>query len=299
VEDYTLIVNSNFTDWLTLDPTVGSVSGSGNMDIDITFNSAGMEIGDYYANVVVNSNDPANPQVIVPCTLHVADQISIDLTAMLEGTYSSSEMMTTLNSSAMLPLNQPFNTVPWYYSGTESVISIPNIDVVDWVLVELRQTAGSASTASPATMIGRQAGFILNDGSIVDIDGASMLRFDVVISQNLYAVVYHRNHLGIMSASPLAGVGGTYTFNFSSVAGQAYGGTSAQKQIAPGVWAMYGGDGDGNGIIDVNDKILEWKIQAGTKGFKAEDYNLDGQVNNPDKDDCWLPNINKASFIPE
>lgn len=299
VEDYTLIVNDNFTDWLTLNPTSGTITSAGNTDIDLTFNSAGLDLGDYYANVIVNSNDPINPQIIVPCTLHVADQVGIDLTAMLEGPYSSPEMMTNLNSSAMLPLNQPFNTAPWNYSGTESAGSIPNPDVVDWILVELRQTAGSASTATPATIIGRQAGFILNDGSIVDIDGVSALRFDLIISQNLFAVVYHRNHLGIMSANPLVNAGSTYSFDFSSGAGQAHGGTSAQKQIVSGVWGMFSGDGDGNGTVNINDKLLEWQIQAGTKGFMGEDYNLDGQVNNQDKDDYWLPNMGKSSFIPE
>ncbi len=91
VEDYTLIVNSNFSDWLTLNPTAGTVAGSGNMDIDLTFNAAGMDLGDYFANVIISSNDPANPQVIVPCTLHVADQIGIDLTAVLEGPFRGSK----------------------------------------------------------------------------------------------------------------------------------------------------------------------------------------------------------------
>jgi hypothetical protein len=235
----------------------------------------------------------------VPCTLHVADQINIDLTAVLEGPFAGTEMLTTLNAAGMLPLTQPFNTAPWNYTGPETVAAIPNPDIVDWVLVELRQTSGDASTATPATMIGRQAGFILKDGSIVDMDGVSVLRFDLVISQNLFAVVYHRNHLGIMSASPLINAGGSYTLNFSSGSAQAYGGTSAQREVASGVWAMFGGDGNGDGTVDINDKLLEWQIQAGTKGFTGEDYNLDGQVNNPDKDDCWLPNQGKSSSIPE
>jgi hypothetical protein len=40
-------------------------------------------------------------------------------------------------------------------------------------------------------------------------------------------------------------------------------------------------------------------IQAGTAGYKAGDYNMNHQVNNPDKDDKWLPNLGKGSFIPE
>ncbi|MEZ5199661.1 MAG: GEVED domain-containing protein [Bacteroidales bacterium] len=298
VEDYTLVVNNNFVDWLTLNPITGSVAGSDNMDINVSFNATGMEIGDYFANVIINSNDPVYPQVIVPCTLHVVDQISVDLKAVLEGPFAGNEMQTTLNTSGMLPLNQPFSAVPWNYSGTESVAAIPNADVVDWVLVELRETPGDASTATPATTIGSQAGFILKDGSIVAIDGISLLRFDLVIAQNLFTVVYHRNHIGIMSASPLANAAGAYTLNFSSAAGQAHGGPSSQKEIAPGVWAMFAGDADGNGTVNMDDKLLEWQVQAGTKGFMGEDYNLDGQVDNQDKDDCWLINNGKTTYIP-
>ena len=61
-----------------------------------------------------------------------------DLTILLEGPFNGIDMNTTFNDNGILPLNQPYNTAPWYYPGTESVASIPNPDIVDWVLVELR-----------------------------------------------------------------------------------------------------------------------------------------------------------------
>ena len=42
-----------------------------------------------------------------------------------------------------------------------------------------------------------------------------------------------------------------------------------------------------------------WSTQAGETGYKAGDFNLDGQVNNPDKDDYWVPNFGADSYIPE
>jgi hypothetical protein len=299
VEDYTIVVNSSPYNWLTVSPMSGTISGHDEMPVTLTFNSEGLAEGDYHANVKINSNDPDEPQVILPCTLLVTDQINIDLTAMLEGPYSASEMQTLLNDSAILPFNQPFNSVPWNYSGTESVTSIPNANVVDWVLVELRQTPGDASSATSATMVGREAAFILKDGSIVDLDGVSVLRFDLVVNQNLYAVVYHRNHLGIMSANPLVKLGGNYLLDFSTGAGQAHGGISAQKEVVSNVWALFSGDGNGDGTIDINDKVPDWQIQSGNHGFMSNDYNMDGQVNNLDKDDCWVPNSSKNSLIPE
>ncbi|MFU8843923.1 MAG: C25 family cysteine peptidase, partial [Bacteroidales bacterium] len=78
-EDYTVLINSGFTDWLTLDPASGTVPGSGSTNVDLTFNTAGLEIGTYYANVTVTSNDPVTPSVIIPCTLHVSGDQFVEL----------------------------------------------------------------------------------------------------------------------------------------------------------------------------------------------------------------------------
>ncbi len=51
-------------------------------------------------------------------------------------------MNTSINDRGSIPLSQPYNTPPWNYTGDESVISIPNADVVDWLLLELRETEG-------------------------------------------------------------------------------------------------------------------------------------------------------------
>jgi len=222
---------------------------------------------------------------------------NVNLKAFLEGPYNGPNMNTSLSDQTIIPLSQPYNIAPWNYSGTESVTSLPNSQIVDWVLVELRD-AVNAESASPATTIARQAAFILDNGSIVDMDGASMLRFDIVVNQNLFAIIYHRNHLGFMSANPLVKSDGNYSLDFSLASEQALGGTDSQKEVTPGIWAMYSGDGNNDGSINIDDNILEWNIMAGTKGFLPEDYNLDGQVNNKDKLDYWLPNVGNGTVIP-
>jgi hypothetical protein len=169
VEDYTLLVNSNFGDWLTLDPTSGSVPGSGSANVNLTFNSTGLEVGTYYANVTVTSNDPVTPTVIIPCTLHVVEEFVADLKVFLEGPFAGTGMNTVLYQSGHLPLTQPYNTAPWNYAGTENVAIIPSADVVDWVLLEFRDAPLGAPSATPATTVERRAAFILIDGSIVDL----------------------------------------------------------------------------------------------------------------------------------
>ncbi len=210
---------------------------------------------------------------------------------------SSGIMNTTLNPN-LLPLNQPFNSPPWNYPGTESVAAIPSIDITDWILIELRDTT-QASLATEETRIARKAGFIKSDGSIVDIDGINFPHFDVPISNDLFLVVWHRNHLGVISAMPLVNVNGVYGYNFTSGPDKAHGGLDAQNEINTGVWGMIAGDANSDGEIFYNDILDTWYIEAGNNAYLSSDFNLDGQIDNCDKDDYWLHNSGSGSFIPE
>lgn len=139
------------------------------------------------------------------------------------------------NQLGYIPLFQPYSGAPWYYDGTESVVFIPNSDVTDWVLIELRETAGGPSTATPDTRIARQFGFLLKNGEVVGTDGASNLTFDVVPLDNLYVIIWHRNHLGVMSAVPLILSGDIYNYDFTSAETQVYGSSLGHKEIAAGI----------------------------------------------------------------
>ena len=173
-------------------------------------------------NAWVNINNiTLNEGIPLPLTVNGSitgtDGVIVSLNAFLEGPFDVTNMSTDLNPS-VIPNNQPYNTPPWSYSGTESVGAIPSGSISDWILVELRDTPGSAATATPGTRIARQAGFILNDGSIVSTDGISNMIFGVAVSNNLYVIVWHRNHLGIMSAVPLTFGGGLYSYDFTTAA---------------------------------------------------------------------------------
>ena len=222
---------------------------------------------------------------------------TVNLKAFLEGPVKGTEMETNLNLKNLIPNNQPFSDYPWYYSGTENVGLIPNSDVVDWVLVEYRD-APSASSATSATMIGRQAAFLLKDGSVVDLDGSSNLQFNYSLSNQLYVVIYQRNHLGILSNYALLELGGEYNYDFTSGVNQAYGGSSAQKQIVPGIWGMISGDGNCDGEVSDLDITDIWATHAGEGVYEFGDYNLDGNVDNIDKDDILIPNLGSEGQMP-
>lgn len=226
----------------------------------------------------------------------VEPQIECEIRAFLEGPFNGVVMNTNLNDLGYIPLSQPYNTAPWNYPGLESVGSVPNSSVVDWVLIELRN-AMDASLAVPSTIISRQAVFMLNDGSLVGLDGVSNPIFCNIPIDHLFLVIQHRNHLGIISANPVTESGGIYTYDFSTLAGQAYG-TDSQKNLGGGVYGIYAGDGNADGDINLADKTT-WQNQAGKQGYKSGDFNMNGQVSNADKNEMWLPNDGKGTYIPK
>lgn len=233
--------------------------------------------------------------------------ITLDIKVFLEGPYDplTHVMSTILQTSNYIPLSQPYNPpLPyynnnnpgWLYAGTENVAAIP-ANVVDWVLVELRDAVDAASAIS-GTMIGRQAAFLLDNGTITGLDGTSMLNFNLNIVNNLFVVVWHRNHLNVLSASPLVESGGVYSYDFTTAAGQAFGGFLAHKEVESGVWGMIGGDGNGDLQANNSDKIEVWAIDAANSGYLGGDFSLDGQCNNQDKIEVWVPNSGSSSQVP-
>jgi len=166
-------------------------------------------------------------------------------------------------------------------------------------LVELRDAINAAS-ATKATAVAQLPAFILNNGNIVALDGVSNLQFSNPVANNLFVVIYNRNHQSIMNASIIPYASGTYTYDFTTSASQVYGGTAGHKQLTTGKWGMRSGDGNGDCDVLMNDKTQVWGIptQLGKTGYLPSDYNFDRQTNNKDKNDRWVPNINTYSQVP-
>ena len=264
--------------------------------ITVTVNQGSFQDGETAYLFVIDENGTVSEGC--PITFYLeTGAYTVDLKVFLEGPFNETDMNTDLNP-VFIPLSQPYNIAPWNYAGTESVVSIPNANIVDWVLIELRDTT-EAQYATGSTMIARQAAFLLNDGSIVGMDGSSILSFNHSIIQSLFVVIWHRNHLGVLSANALSEFGDVYFYNFTTGANKAYGGANGHKEIVTGIWGMVASDGNADGTVDILDMDDVWKQQAGKKGYKPGDYYLNGQVNNPDKNDIWFINIGSESQVPE
>jgi PKD repeat protein len=219
----------------------------------------------------------------------------LDMKIFLEGPFDGANMSTSIND--LLPLNQPFNVSPWNYNGTESVAAIPNSNIVDWVLVDLRD-APSVETATQATSIVRQAAFLRNDGRIVDLSGNIILDFNIMIDNNLYVAVFQRNHIPVITASSPVKIASVYNYNFTDAANKVYGGDNGHKNLGGGKWGMFSGNGNADNTIDMNDHNPVWSDNAAKRGYFYGDYNLDSQVDNKDKDEFWYPNQGKNSHVP-
>ncbi len=226
------------------------------------------------------------------------DKISLGLKVYLEGAFTENEMSTILNL-AFLPLSQPFNRHPWNYYGSEKVSAIPDTNITDWVLIELRDTT-EISVASEETIIARRAAFLLNDGRIVDLhSNAPYCIAAQSITNNLFVVIHHRNHLSIISSSPLTEIGGIYSYDFTTDADKVYGAAAGYKQLSQQIWGMAAGDANANGIIDSVDLYSKWKLKAGENGYWPADFNLDSEIDNKDKDDFWFFNLGMEKQEPE
>lgn len=226
----------------------------------------------------------------------------LDAKVFLEGPYDGAKdvMQTDLRDQGLLPLTQPYQGSPWNYSGDEQVTTIPP-GVVDWVLIEWRD-ASAPALANNSAYIWRKAAFLKNDGAIVDMDGSNLPWIgNPQLSGSLYILVHHRNHLSVISNFGAALLDDLYEYDFSDQLNKAYGGTTGYKQIgsSPLRFGMVSGDGDANGSISLNQDIDGvWNSDAGMKGYLPGDYNLNGHVQNQDKNDKLLPNTGKTSAVP-
>ncbi|MBK8982830.1 MAG: hypothetical protein IPM38_11050 [Ignavibacteria bacterium] len=211
-----------------------------------------------------------------------------NLKVLLQGAYiGGGDMRTLLNGFNLIPLNQPYNTSQFNYNGTESVLSIP-AGVVDWVYVELRSTSNGVPVLN-----GKRAGFLKNDGSIVDLDGTTPLKFTSVNAGNYFVVVGHRNHLPVMSANAETLNNVSVLYDFTTGLNKYFGNDAASLS---GLFGMYGGDANKSFIISAADYTVVQNnlLQA---NYNYADLNLNGTVTTADFG-VITPNLAKASQVP-
>jgi hypothetical protein len=182
----------------------------------------------------------------------------------------------TLGTVNLLPTSDPYSTNAQYSGNanfarvantpTETVTAtafndqvLANDNIVDWVFLELRNTATSGNA-----VLQTRSALLQRDGDIVDIDGVSPVYFKNVDAANYTISVKHRNHLA-MSSNPanfnqaLALIPNT-KLNFASTLATNLMGTSNVNYFNNGtVNMLYAGNANGNPNVKyqgpLNDRI--------------------------------------------
>ncbi len=212
----------------------------------------------------------------------------VNIKVMLQGAYDATgdSMRTTINN--ILPLVQPYNVAPWNYTGNEAVQAMPP-GVVDWVLVEIRSGTAASST------IARRAAFLKANGVVVDLDGYSPLGFAGLEGGSYYVVLRHRNHLAVMSASPVTLNQTSSLYNFSGSNQSVYG-TNPQIQLRTNLFGLYAGDANVSGIVTSADANTVFS-RLNQPGYSFDDINLSGITTAADAN-MVFGNLNQATQVP-
>jgi len=228
---------------------------------------------------------------------------------LLEGPYDpfSGMMNDQLRVAGLIPLTEPYTALGLSQAAggggettTPAVLNVTGSNaVVDWVRVELR------ASGSPGTIVATRQGLVQRDGDVTAVDGISALSFNAAPG-NYHVAVRHRNHLGAMTASPVALSGTATPLNFK-IPGLGTWGTNAQKLIG-GARVLWAGDATSNGQVKYtgagNDRDPILTIVGSNSpngivnGYSTRDVNLNGQVkytgSGNDRDPILL-NVGSAS----
>lgn len=234
---------------------------------------------------VANKATGAIEKLILPSTPAVQLQAKV----FLEGpfNYSTSLMGDALRAAGSIPLTEPYTAMgrPQMAGGgsestSQSVLGITGNDaIVDWVRVELR------SAADPSQLVATRQALLQRDGDIVSSTGASSISFGIAAG-SYHVVVDHRNHLPVMTGSPMALSSTPVLVDLRDPSTETYG-SNARKTF--GNWrALWAGDVSGDGSIrytgQENDRDLILLSIGGTSptasvtGYNLSDLNMDNVV---------------------
>lgn len=229
--------------------------------------------------------------------------MSVTVSALLEGAYDAAgdSMFLSLRSAPdLLETSQPFNTADYGgYAGNESISLAMYPTAVDWVLIEVRgvddgsfaDADSSAIQSAGAAYVSRRAALLLSDGSIVSPYDSTLSRNDTLLFKTttdaeFFVVVYHRNHIPIMSDTAVVR-GINPSFDLTDPATIA--GAANTDFLEVGTKAlMYAGNADASDfLIDADDRIAINTDRNTTEEYKRSDVNLDRDVDAGDLAKAW------------
>ncbi len=219
----------------------------------------------------------------------VATSVGTKVKLFLEGNFNAAQqiMKTNLVDDGLLPMQQPFSTAPFSYSGVEAITTLP-VDVVDWVLLQVRDSADMTHVLETKALL------IRKDGLVIDTAGEEFLAFDNLPEGAYYIAVFHRSHLPIISQIAHPFSENPMLYDFTSTESAAMG--SVQLKARENVFMMSAGDFDGNGVINSQDYNLWKQNSSAVNVYLPADVDGNGIINNQDYN-LWKANRSKIGMI--
>jgi hypothetical protein len=271
------------------------------INTDLTNASFTGVTGSKYCFYSVAADSASNVETAPPlpdvCTLNPGIQVSP--VVFLQGAYGADLglMDDHLRQQGLLPLTEPYTNLGYtQVGGGETVdpsvfeISGPEA-IVDWVFLELRDKTDAT------IVLATRSALLQADGDVVDTDGISPITFADQPPDDYYLVVKHRNHLGVMSSTPVALSGSTTVIDFTTDLSNIYGGINGTAILEDGKLGLFSGDFNHNGQVQ-NTDYATMVLTLGTAGYLPGDFDLNGQVQNTDLQLKLLPNIGRGAAFP-
>ncbi len=248
-----------------------------------------------YTGTIANA---AGCDSIITMHLTVTPGISLRAKAILAGCYDSSNglmwdslrvngLIPTVEPYSYPPYGKPFIGVPNGETVSPAVLAVTgNNAIVDWVYLELRDAI------TPATIVATKRALIQRDGDIVsDVDGMSPVFFTGLASGAYNLSIKHRNHLGVMTATPVVlGPCANGVIDFTTMAVWVKAGeVNGPRKMFGSVGALWAADANRNknskynGLSNDKQEVLN-TVGVGTPNnvisivYRSEDLNLDASV---------------------
>ncbi len=235
---------TGYTTYALTNLTASTISATCNWwgDADMNDVSDAISGSVIYLPYLITNNEVAVPawtngfDPLGPC------QSPLTFKVFLQGPYVAGGSMTTAINGE-LPNSQPFNVAPWNYNGTETLPTTLTGNEVDWVLVEMRETASG-------TAYSRSAGLLHSNGSVT----ANLSNPSPVLGNSYYFVIYQRNHMPVMSAIVVNPYTFSYPYDFTLLS-NLYDNVTTPTNAPPamlletGVYGMIAGDVTHNGLL--------------------------------------------------
>jgi len=186
-----------------------------------------------------------------PSTYNVGnDSISVDVLVLLEGFLNEDGQLNNgLATSNLIPFEHPFSEAPYNLASNASMNEYP-AGIIDWVIIELRDRF------NPSNVVVQKAVLIDEDGHLMETDGSRGVKFHPSLAGDYFIAIRHKTHLDILSADYISLSDGV-TYDFTTNVNKAMG--SGQLEELNGQYAMYAGDFDSNGNVNVND-YNKWRL---------------------------------------